>query len=448
MIPKNAQLFKEILKSYYEGVLDEKVEELIKDEEVDKEILARRISAICGVEVEYGENFSSQLKEALKNYIQSNKVIVNTHGCVADCVTVNGKTICENACPFNAIIINKETSQAEINERDCVNCGICVDICKRENFIDKIEFIPLQEIIKENKKVIAAVAPAISGQFGPDVSIGQIRSALKAIGFADMVEVAFFADMLTIKEASEFNKFVSEKEDFMLSSCCCPIWIGMIKKKFNELIKYTSPSVSPMIAAGRVIKAIDPECKVVFIGPCIAKKAEAKMEDIKGAIDYVLTFTELKDIFDVLDINLEKFPEELSTQYSSKGGRIYARVGGVSEAVREALSEMFPDKISLFTSDKASGVPECRKMLSDITEGKISARFLEGMGCIGGCVGGPKAIVSKEEGKKAVDKYGDDSKIKISVYNEIMNQFLNELGIKSLNDFENKEKISIFEREL
>lgn len=445
---KYSQLFKELLRAYYEDVFMEKADEIMEKKDIDKENFARVVSAICGVELEYSESFSSDLRQAIENYKKTNKVVINTHTCIEDCVKIDGKTICQNACPFDAIIIDKKTLKPNISMDNCVNCGICVDMCERKNFIDKIEFLPLANILKENKKVIAVVAPAIAGQFGENVTLGQIRAALKAVGFADMVEVAFFADMLTIKEAVEFNRLISKTDDFMFSSCCCPIWVGMIKNKFNQLVKYTSPSISPMIAAGRIIKEIDPEVKVVFIGPCVAKKAEAKLEDVKDAIDYVLTFSELEDIFEVLDIQPEKLYEELSTQYSSKGGRTYGRIGGVSIAVEDAMRGMFPDKIHLFKSEQASGIKKCKEMLQNALEGKIGARFLEGMGCDGGCVGGPKAIISKEKGKIAVDKYGEESKVRISIDNKIMKEFLEQIGIKTLEDFKDKGKIEIFEREL
>lgn len=221
-----------------------------------------------------------------------------------------------------------------------------------------------------------------------------------------------------------------------------------VKGKYYELIKYTSPSVSPMIAAGKVMKELEPECKVVFIGPCVAKKAEAKVEDLKGAIDYVLTFNELEDIFRVFDINLEKLHEELSTQYTSKGGRIYGRISGVSAAIENTIKHMFPDKANIFSSEQASGIKECKEMLENVLHGKIQTRFLEGMGCDGGCVGGPKSIIPEEKGKEMVDKFGNESKVHLSTKNKIMNEFLRELGINGFEDFNDREKIKVFERKL
>ena len=212
------ELFKKLLKAYYEDVFEETIEEVFSKEKINRESFAKVISALCGVEVDYSKDFSNDLKKAIENYKESNKVVVNTHSCVKDCVQIDGKTICQNACPFEAIIVEKNSPNVEINMDSCIGCGACIDLYDNKNFVDKIEFMPLIKTLRENKRVIAVVAPAIVGQFGENVSMGQIRAGLKKIGFADMVEVAFFADMLTIKEAVEFNKLVIEEKDFMLSS--------------------------------------------------------------------------------------------------------------------------------------------------------------------------------------------------------------------------------------
>jgi ferredoxin hydrogenase len=261
-----------------------------------------------------------------------------------------------------------------------------------------------------------------------------------------MVEVAFAADMLTIKEAVEFDKHVNKEGDFLITSCCCPMWVGMLKRVYDNLVKDVSPSVSPMIAAGRMIKTLNPDAKVVFVGPCIAKKAEAREKDIDSAIDYVLTFEELKGIFDVLDIDPIKLHGIPSIEYASRGGRLYARTGGVSIAVSEAIEELFPEKHSIFKAAQANGVKECKAILEKAQAGEIDANFIEGMGCIGGCVGGPKALIPREYGKEVVDRVAYDSPIKVSTHSDIMNEVLSDLGINSLKDFQDEHKISIFER--
>ena len=302
-------------------------------------------------------------------------------------------------------------------------------------------------LIKNNKTVIAAVAPAIMGQFGEDVTMDQLRAAFIKLGFTDMIEVAFAADMLTVKESVEFNKHVNSPNDLMITSCCCPMWVGMLKKVYKDLIPNLSPSVSPMIAAGRVIKALNKDAKVVFIGPCIAKKSEATAPDVADAIDFVLTFQELNDIFNTFNFHPKDLKGIPSIEYTSRGGRLYARTGGVSIAVSEAIEELYPDKIKYFKSKKAEGVKECKEILDEALSGNLDATFIEGMGCVGGCVGGPKILVPASDAKKAVDKFAYDASIKVAVHSKILDDVLEKIGITSLEDFKDPKKINMLERE-
>ena len=442
-----SDLFKEIVKAYYDGNFDEKVKELVNNEEINKELLSEVISSLCGVEVSYSKNYLEELKVAIKTYSSNHKVVNKIMQCNMDCADSNGETPCAKSCPFSAIITDKENHTICIDKDKCIDCGFCVEACVDGKILDKIEFIPLANILKEKAPVIAAVAPAIIGQFGKDVTIDQLRAAFKKIGFSDMIEVAFFADMLTIKEAVEFDHMVRHKHDFMITSCCCPMWVGMIKKIYSDLGTHVSPSVSPMTAAGRVLKKINPECKVVFIGPCIAKKAEAKDKDIIGDIDYVMTFQELKTVFEVLEINPAELKEDLSTEYSSRGGRLYARTGGVSIAVGDVIGRMYPEKHSTFYPVQANGVLQCKEILSKAQKGEVEANFIEGMGCVGGCVGGPKALIPRDQGRQFVNDFADSSNIKVSMDSHCMEVILNKIDINSVNDFKTEEKIQIFERE-
>lgn len=439
-------LFKAIVKAYYEGNLNQKIKELLEDDSIDKDYLSEVIASLCGVKVSYSENYTSDLEEAIKGYSSSHKVVNKVKQCNMSCADSNGETNCSKSCPFSAIIIDKENHTSHIDEEKCTDCGLCVEACINGKILDKIEFIPLANLLRENKTVIAAVAPAIIGQFGKDVTIDKLRAAFKKVGFSDMVEVAFFADMLTLKEAVEFDHMVRNKNDFMITSCCCPMWVGMLKKVYSGLQTHVSPSVSPMIAAGRVLKKINPECKVVFIGPCIAKKAEAKDKDIAGDIDYVMTFQELKSVFDALEVEPSKLEGDISTEYASRGGRLYARTGGVSIAVGDAIGRMYPEKHSTFYPVQANGVPECKEMLSKAQNGEIEANFIEGMGCVGGCVGGPKAIIPRTEGRQFVNDFADSSSIKVALDSSCMELILKKIDINSADDFKNKDKIKIFER--
>lgn len=441
-----SNLFKEIVSSYYSGDFEKKINSILSNKDVDKEVLAGVISSLCGVEIRFSDNYYENLITAIKSYEASHKIVNKVKACTMDCADNDGKTICQKSCPFDAIFIDTENHTSVINAEKCTDCGFCVEACPTASITDKIEFIPFANLLMEKEPVIAAVAPAITGQFGSDVSINKLRTAFKKMGFTEMVEVAFFADMLTLKEAVEFDEHIHTEKDFMITSCCCPMWVGMLKRVYEDLVKYVSPSVSPMIAAGRVMKQINPKCKVVFIGPCIAKKAEAKEKDLLNDIDYVLTFSELKDIFEALEINLEELEDDFSTEYASKGGRLYARTGGVSIAVSDAVKKLFPEKHKLLKATQANGVQECKKMLSDAQQGIIKANFIEGMGCIGGCVGGPKAIIPREKGKEFVDDFALNSEIKVAVDSDCMLNILGKLNIHSADDFKYKERVDIFER--
>jgi iron only hydrogenase large subunit-like protein len=448
MLEEHKQIFKRIVKAYYDDSMDETVNELLSSSDIDKSKLAKIISSMCGVSVDYSENYIENLKKAISIYKleQKHKIVERTADCSMNCSPEEEDTNCQKTCPFDAILVDRERHTTYIDSNSCSDCGICVDSCDEGNIIDKTEFIPFAHLLREKVPVIAAVAPAIIGQFGPDVTMDQLRSAFKKIGFKDMFEVAFFADMLTLKEAFEFDEHVHKKDDLMITSCCCPMWVGMLRRVYNDLVKYVSPSVSPMIAAGRVLKKLNADCKVVFIGPCIAKKAEAREKDLIGDIDYVLTFEELKTIFEALEVNPSELEEDHTIEYASKGGRIYGRTGGVSVAVSDAIRELFPRKYELLKAVQANGVKECKELLNKAMEGNIDANFIEGMGCIGGCVGGPKAIIPREEGRDRINEYGQRSDIEVAVHSDTMKEILKRIGIDSIDDFKHSKELEIFER--
>ncbi|KEI00713.1 4Fe-4S binding protein [Clostridium botulinum] len=439
-------LFKKLIKAYYDNNFEDTITNILSDKNADKEYLSKVISSLCGVNLDFDDNFIINLKKAIGNYEIRHKIVHKVHDCSMDCSDTGELTLCQKSCPFDAILVDKNTNSTYISLDKCTDCGFCVNACPTGSILDKIEFIPLIDLLNKGETVIAAVAPSIIGQFGDDVTMNQLRSAFKKLGFTDMVEVAFFADMLTIKEAVEFDHNVNSIDDFMISSCCCPMWLAMLKKSFHELLPHVSPSVSPMIAAGKVLKKINPKCKVVFIGPCIAKKSEAKEKDIAGIIDYVLTYKELKDIFDSLNIAPKALTEDNTIEYSSKQGLIYGFAGGVSKAICDCIANLFPEKSDLLKSVKASGVKECRETLNLLKDGDLDANFVEGMGCIGGCVGGPGTLISKEDGKNSLSNLADISDISISTQNHWMKNILNKIDINSLEDFKDKDKTDIFHR--
>jgi iron only hydrogenase large subunit-like protein len=445
---KYNDLFDELVKSYYDNNFDETLTRIMVCHEKSPQETFTIISSLCGVDIKFDNNYAYNLKKAITEYTVNKRIVEKLKDCSESCSKdENNKYSCQASCPFDAILYSKKDKSTYIDNDRCLGCGLCVDSCKQGLFLDKVQFLPVVDLIKNNETVIAAVAPAIIGQFGDNVTMDMLREAFIKIGFTDMIEVAFAADILTIKEAVEFDKHIHGPNDLMITSCCCPLWIGMLRKVYKELIPDLSPSVSPMVAAARITKKLNKDAKVVFIGPCIAKKAEAKDKDLNDAVDFVLTFQELYEIFKTLDIDPGKLKGVPSTEYASRGGRLYARSGGVSIAVSEAIAELYPAKSKHFKAAKASGVKDCKELLETALSGNVDANFLEGMGCVGGCVGGPKAIVPTEQGKKAADDFAYDSPIKVPVHSTTIDNVLQKLDINSIDDFHDKEKIHILERE-
>lgn len=349
----------------------------------------------------------------------------------APCTDCGGDSACQASCIFDAIA-RKENGTLFIDSERCAGCGTCIAACKEGKLTASRDILPAMKAVREPGKLsYALIAPAFLGQFSQAVTPGKLRSAFKALGFSGMVEVALFADILTLKEALEFDRNIVTQEDYQLTSCCCPIWIAMIRKIYRELMPHVPGSVSPMIACGRVIKKLHPDAVTVFIGPCVAKKSEAREADLRGAVDYVLTFQEVQDIFEAAGIEPEALFES-EKDHSSRAGRIYARTGGVSEAVRRTVEQLSPDRPVAIRTRQADGVPACRAMMEELKSGKAEGNFFEGMGCVGGCVGGPKAILPKEEGRELVERYGAEAQYKTPLENPYVRELLSRLGFETV----------------
>lgn len=415
------QIFGQLVKASYQGRLQQQIDEMESD---DNDTTKKYVHFAMGK----GDR---------------DKVVFKVKECEEEC---KENCSCQAACLFGAIN-RDEDGNVVILDRNCTHCGQCVDSCTKGALVDQKEFIPLMELLETKETpVFAIVAPAISGQFGADVSMGQLRLALKHLGFYGMIEVAMFADILSLKEALEFDIHVHNDRDFVLTSCCCPIWLSMVKKVYHDLVSHISPSVSPMVACGRGIKRLHTDAKVVFIGPCVAKKGEAKEADIRDAVDAVLTFQELAQIFEAADIDPAEM-REISSEHSATGGRLYARAGGVTQSISDTLDSIRPEKQIKIKAIKAEGVKDCKTMLNAIMKGDISANFYEGMGCVGGCVGGPKALIEKEEGKWRVEAYAQESEALTGAENPYVLELLHELGIESVEELLEGVSAKIFKRD-
>lgn len=337
---------------------------------------------------------------------------------------------CAANCGFDAMSVGE--NGVEIDHAKCHGCAQCVALCHKDKLIESKDIFPALKAIQHSEApAYALVAPAFVGQFMDIADPGKLRAAFQAVGFTGMIEVALFADILTLKESLEFDKNIVTESDYQLTSCCCPIWIGMIRKIYKDLMPHVPGSVSPMIACGRTIKMLHPDAVTIFIGPCVAKKAEAREPDLVGAIDYVLTFQEMQSIFEAMDIHPSEMESE-EKDHASRSGRIYAYAGGVSRAVKETVERLTPMREIMPITRHADGVKDCKAMINDILAGKTDANFFEGMGCVGGCVGGPKIVIDREKGKENVVEFSKESPFATPIDNPYVIELLHRLGFDTV----------------
>lgn len=317
---------------------------------------------------------------------------------------VNRKRPCQNACKIKAISINKNDNAAIIDNSKCIQCGACVYQCPFGAIMDKSYILNVIDILKagekgKNYKTYAIVAPSISSQF-KYAKLGQVVTGLKELGFHTVVEAALGADMVAEKESRELA------EKGFLTSSCCPAFVKYVKSTFPEMVEHVSHNLSPMTTLAKYIKDTTENAKVVFIGPCTAKKAEAQLETVKPYVDAVLTFEELQALFDSRDIEITELEEDVLDN-ASYFGRIFARSGGLADAVAEGLKEQNIDfDLKACVCD---GIEECRTALLKKSKNVLDANFIEGMACIGGCIGGAGCLTHGEKNKAEVDKYGREA---------------------------------------
>lgn len=303
---------------------------------------------------------------------------------------------CKKACPVDAITMD-EHGLVEIDESKCIQCGACIHGCPFGAIGSKSFMVDVINMIRAGKKVVAMVAPATEGQFGPDITMASWKTALKKIGFADMVEVGLGGDLTAAAEAEEWAE--AHREGKKMTTSCCPAFVNMIRQHFPTLLENMSTTVSPMCAVSRMLKDKDPETVTVFIGPCIAKKSETLDLNIKNNADYALTYSEIRAAMRAKNVNLE--PEENTYQESSVFGKRFGNGGGVTAAVLECLKETGENtdiKVA-----RCNGAAECKKALMLLKVGKLPEDFIEGMVCTGGCVGGPSQYKSETEARKNRD---------------------------------------------
>ena len=312
---------------------------------------------------------------------------------------------CQAACGMDAIGMD-ENGKAVINQDKCVSCGQCLVSCPFGAIVDKGQIYQVVRSIVEGNQVIAIVAPAFIGQFGKYSTPEKFTAAMKRLGFDRVVEVAVGADMCTIEEAKDFLEKVPAKQDFMATSCC-PAWHSMVHKLFPAQSKNISMTLTPMVFTARLMKKQFPGCKVVFVGPCAAKKLEAIRENIRSDVDFVLTFEELQGMFEAKEVDFATIEAGEPMNEGTAAGRGFAVSGGVAGAVEKLIHETNPD-VEVKTA-RAEGLRDCRKLMTMAKAGKYNGYLLEGMACPGGCVAGAGTILPVDLAAKVVGRYQSEA---------------------------------------
>lgn len=360
--------------------------------------LAHRCQQACRLNaISFDENLRAHIDK---------KKCVNCGLCAKACpygAILNHARPCEAACKVKAIH-EREDGISEIDEGKCVRCGACSYACPFGAIMDKSYILECIDIMKGNEEkkwnAYMVVAPSVSSQFHY-AKLGQVITGIKRLGFHAVLEAALGADMVAYKEAQELA------ERGFLTSSCCPAFVRFVKTAFPNLSDKVSSSLSPMAALAKYIKETDPSAKVCFVGPCIAKKMEAQEGESAKYVDCVITFEELQALIDSRDIDLPSLPES-HLDNASYFGRIFARSGGLSEAVKESLSEQgIPFEVK---GVACNGLDECRRALNANKGESKPNNFIEGMACVGGCIGGPCCLTHEVRDAASVDKYGHESK--------------------------------------
>lgn len=316
---------------------------------------------------------------------------------------ISRKRPCENACKIKAIKMSEDRSAA-IDNSKCIACGACVYQCPFGAISDKSFILDAISILKNSEnntkyKVFAVVAPAVSSQFSY-ARLGQVITGLKELGFHTVVEAALGADMVSLAESRELV------EKGFLTSSCCPAFVKYIETSFPKLSPHISHNLSPMATISKYIKDHEGPSKIIFIGPCTAKKGEVQKDSVKPYVDVAVTFEELQALFDSKDIDITTL-EDGVLDNASYFGRIFARSGGLSDAVAQALKEQNIDfDLNACSCD---GIEACKLALLKKSNGRLDANFIEGMACVGGCIGGAGCLTHEEKNKSNVDAYGSEA---------------------------------------
>jgi iron only hydrogenase large subunit-like protein/uncharacterized Fe-S cluster-containing protein len=290
---------------------------------------------------------------------------------------------CLRSCPVKAIRFENE--QAIIDEERCIECGHCLTICPQNAREIKSDLDAVKEAIKRGKNVIVSLAPSFAGFF--DVQPGKVVSALKKLGFKIVEETAVGAEVV----AELYNEYIKTNKQDVYITTSCPSANYLVEKYFKEVIPYLIPTVSPMIAHGKLLKdKFGGDSFVVFIGPCLAKKSEFQSYSKDNIIDAVLTFDELTFWTCELGIEIDELKEEKFDTNPYSKGQGFPLGGGIIEAMGEKLEK---SPVAVIT---VSGMEACMEVFNSIKSGDLKDVLIEASACNGSCIGGPVMIKTGE----------------------------------------------------
>ena len=307
--------------------------------------------------------------------------------CISACpynAIVKTTVPCEEVCPVNAIRKN-ERGVAEIDFAKCIFCGKCFMACPFGAVMERSQIVGVLSAMKRGEKLVAMIAPAADRQFPG--TIEQLMAACALAGFSDVIEVALGAEKTTAHETAEFLERMDGAEKKFMTTSCCPAYVNLVGKHLKELVEHISLTPSPMVYTHEMVREADPSAKTVFIGPCIAKRSEAR----RKGIDFVLSFEELGAILAGRKIDVMACAPHPVPRPAAATARNFARSCGVTEAVLAEATKKIPG--FQLAAKQIDGIDrKTCAMLKLYAAGKLPANFLEVMACKGGCVNGPCSL--------------------------------------------------------
>lgn len=281
---------------------------------------------------------------------------------------------CIRECPAAAIRV--VGAQAQVIEERCIACGHCVKVCSQDAKQILSEIDLAFELLQTNKAV-AIVAPSFAASFPENYK--KVPTALRKLGFTQVIETAFGADLI----ANHYSEILQSETEKTIISSACPAVVSFIQKYYVELVPNIAKVVSPMIALGRYLRQeLGNDIKIIFIGPCVAKKHEAVEDEVHGTIDVVLTFHELKEMFKDKQIDINSLEEGEFDPPHAMMGKAYPLAGGLLKTTDISDDVLEKDIIVV------EGKKKVLEIIEEIAHNNINAKFTDILFCEG-CISGP-----------------------------------------------------------